>query len=63
MKLPGESFSDVIKRSLLKGGKLMDIAGTKTVTKQEWALVEEAIEKLRAADDEKRRKLPSSFQK
>ncbi len=57
MKLPGESFSDVIRRSILRGSRLMDIAGTRTITKEEWGLVEAAAEGIKLADEEKRRKL------
>ncbi len=35
-KLPGESFSSVIRRSLHKG-KLTDIAGSLTISKTDWA--------------------------
>ncbi|NVM27248.1 MAG: hypothetical protein HWN65_00290 [Candidatus Helarchaeota archaeon] len=38
-KLPGESFSDVIKRVIKRGGKLMDLAGKKTITKEQWVTV------------------------
>lgn len=35
IKLPGESFSDVIRRSLRKGARLSDIAGSKTISRKE----------------------------
>jgi len=34
-KLPNESFSSVIRRSLKKG-KLAEIAGNRTITKADW---------------------------
>lgn len=41
-KRPGESFSDVIRRALSGSLRLSDIAGSKTVTRRDWRLVEEA---------------------
>lgn len=34
-KLPGESFSSVIKRSVRKG-RLSEIAGSKTISREDW---------------------------
>ena len=45
-KLPGESFSSVIKRSLQKG-RLSDIAGSNTISRADW---ESAKEHLFAAE-------------
>ncbi|MBX5320948.1 MAG: antitoxin VapB family protein [Candidatus Bathyarchaeota archaeon] len=56
-KLPNESFSDVIRRSIKKGMKLTDIAGSKTISKEDWKKVLKAFEPQRKADEEKRRKL------
>jgi predicted CopG family antitoxin len=57
-KLPNESFSDVIRRSLTKGGmKLSDIAGSKTISEEDWKKVLKAFEPQRKADEEKRRKI------
>ncbi len=56
-KLPNESFSDVIRRSIKKGMKLTDIAGSKTISKEDWEKVLKAFEPQRKADEGKRRKL------
>ena len=54
-KLPGESFSDVIRR-LLKGGRsLSSIAGSKTISKREWLEVVKAFERQRELDEDRRR--------
>ncbi|MFQ6074637.1 MAG: antitoxin VapB family protein [Candidatus Bathyarchaeia archaeon] len=42
-KLPGESFSDVIRRSIKRGMRLTDIAGSKTITREDWKRVVEAF--------------------
>jgi predicted CopG family antitoxin len=42
-KLPNESFSDVILRALKKGMRLSDIAGSRTVTKEDWEKVTKAF--------------------
>lgn len=57
IKLPEESFSDVIRRSLKKGARLSDIAGSKTVAKEEWLRVARAFEKQRMLDEERKRRL------
>ena len=41
-KLPGESFSTVIKRNLRRR-KLSEIAGSKTLSKADWARAREII--------------------
>lgn len=46
-KLPGESFSMVIKRNLQRG-KLTDIAGTAILSQEDWA----ATKKMLAEADE-----------
>lgn len=56
-KLPHESFSDVIRRSLKRGMKLSDIAGSLTVSKEDWRKVVEAFEHQREMDEERRRQL------
>jgi predicted CopG family antitoxin len=56
-KLPNESFSDVIRRSIKKGMTLSDIAGSKTISEEDWKKVTKAFEPQRKADEEKRRKL------
>jgi predicted CopG family antitoxin len=45
-KLPGESFSDVIKRLINRGGKLLDLAGKRTITREQWAFINNEYEKL-----------------
>ena len=57
LKLPGESFSDVIKRVIKRGGKLMDIAGKKTITKEEWALVENKYNFVKEREIERKKEL------
>jgi predicted CopG family antitoxin len=48
IKKQGESFSDVIRRLLSHKPKLMDIAGSKTITKRDW---EEVVKKFKVRDD------------
>jgi len=56
-KLPNESFSDVIRRSLKKGMRLSDIAGSLTISKEEWDRVEKVFETQKRMDAEKRNEL------
>jgi len=56
-KLPNESFSDVIRRSIKKGMKISDIAGSKTISEEDWKKVLEAFQPQIKIDEEKRRKL------
>ena len=56
-KLPNESFSDVIRRSIKKGMKISDIAGSKTISEEDWKKVLEAFQPQVKIDEEKRRKL------
>ncbi|MGQ9531159.1 MAG: antitoxin VapB family protein [Candidatus Bathycorpusculaceae bacterium] len=56
-KLPNESFSDVIRRSLKKGMKLSDIACSKTISSEDWERVVKVFEAQRKLDEEKRKKL------
>jgi len=56
-KLPNESFSDVIRRVLKKGMKLSDIAGSRTITKEDWEKVTKAFENQRKLDEERRKQL------
>ena len=55
-KLPGESFSEAIKRALKGSKSIASIAGSKTVSKEEWAKAEEAF-KDQAVLDELRKKV------
>ena len=45
VKMPEESFSDVIKRSLQRGAKLSDIFGSGTITLKEWNEVRSLLNK------------------
>lgn len=53
-KLPGESFSDVIRRGMKRPIKLSDIAGSKTLSKEDWQRAQAVI---RSAEAETRRRL------
>ena len=46
-KLPGESFSDAIKRILKHERRLTDIIGTKTITKEAWSQIESRYNQLK----------------
>ena len=56
-KLPNESFSDVIRRALKKGMNLSDIAGSRTVTKEDWRKVTKAFKLQRKLNEERRKRL------
>jgi len=56
-KLPNESFSETIRRTLKKGMKLSDIAGSRTVTKEDWEKVTKAFEIQRKLDEERKKRL------
>ena len=43
VKLPGESFSDVIRRGIKQGAKLSDIKGSRTISKEDWIKVRQSI--------------------
>jgi predicted CopG family antitoxin len=53
-KLPNESFSGVIRRSIKKGMKISDIAGSKTISEKEWKKVLKAFKPQRKTDDEEK---------
>ncbi len=57
LKLPGESFSDVIKRLIKRGGRLSDIAGSGTVTKEGWEELKKLREKRERLDEERKKML------
>jgi len=57
LKLPEESFSDIIRKSLKKGIRLSDIAGSRTITREDWQRVTRAFEGQRALDEERKRRL------
>ncbi len=58
-KIPGESYSDVIRRGLKRSLKLTDIAGSKTITTEQWSRTQKV---LRAADQLGSRKLRKLYQ-
>ena len=55
-KLPGESFSDVIRRGMKKGVKLSDVWGSGTITHKDWL---RARRILHGSEEVTRRKLGS----
>lgn len=57
MKLPGESFSDVIKRLIKRRGSLLDIAGAGTVTEEGWKILLEYKKEMAKADAERFREI------
>lgn len=58
LKGPGESFSDVIKKLLsLRRGRLLEIAGSKTVTEEGAKLLEKVRKLMLIADLERIREL------
>ena len=50
MKLPEESFSDVIKRLLKRKGNHLDIAGPGTITDEGWRMLIEYKKEMTRAD-------------
>jgi predicted CopG family antitoxin len=44
-KMPGESFSSTIKRSLEMRPKLSDVAGTRTLTRADWKEAQRVLRK------------------
>ncbi|HDI74059.1 MAG TPA: antitoxin [Candidatus Korarchaeota archaeon] len=54
-KRPGESFSEVIRRLLDKNKpRISDLAGRRTITKEEWLEVERAFRAQRELSDRRR---------
>lgn len=43
-RMPGESFSKVIKRTFKRAPSLLDIAGSKILTRADWEAVEKHLE-------------------
>ena len=43
-KLPGESFTDVIRRLAMQRGMLMELANTKTITTKEWTAIKSELD-------------------
>jgi predicted CopG family antitoxin len=55
-KLPGESFSDVIRRGMKRPLKLSDIAGTKGLSTEDWQKAQAVIRKAEAETHRQLRK-------
>ncbi len=53
-KVPGESYSNVIRRGLKRSLRLSDIAGSKTITTEQWKRTQQL---LKASDQLSRKKL------
>ena len=51
IKRPGESFSDVINRLLRYRPRLMEIAGSKTISIKEWEEVKRALKDREKLDE------------
>ena len=51
IKRPGESFSDVINRLLRYRPRLMEIAGSKTISVKEWEEVKRALKDREKLDE------------
>ena len=51
MKRPGESFSDVINRLLRYKPRLMEIAGSKTISIKEWEEVKKVLKDREKLDE------------
>ena len=58
VELPGESFSDVIRRGFNRGVKLTDIYGSGTLSRADWIRVQKTI---RESEEITRRKLSRMF--
>ncbi len=56
-KLPNESFSETIRRTIKKGMKLSDIAGSRTVTKEDWEKATKAFEQQKKLNEERKKRL------
>ena len=56
-KLPSESFSDVIRRAMKRGMNLSDIAGSRTLTKEDWEKVVRAFSLQSERDEERKKRL------
>jgi len=56
-KLPGESFSEAIKRALKGSRNIASLAGSKTVNREKWAKVEEAFKDQVVLDELRKRVL------
>lgn len=61
LKLPEESFSDVIKRLIKRGGRLSDIAGSGTITKRGWEELKKLRLRRKKFEEERKRMLLEFF--
>lgn len=57
LKRENESFSEVIRRLLEHKGSLLDIANTKTFTKEEWSSVTNVFSKQNQLDNKRKQEL------
>ncbi len=57
LKRKNESFSDVIRRLLPPQGRLSQLAGTKTFTKEEWQQVSEVFANKKILDEKRKQEL------
>ena len=56
-KIPGESYSDVIRRGLKRSLRLSDIAGSKTITTEQWLRTQKVLRTSEGLSRGKLRKL------
>ncbi len=63
MKKPGESFTQVISRLITKKPRLMEIAGKKTITKNNWKKIKESFKERDKLDEVRRRYLTELIEK
>jgi predicted CopG family antitoxin len=42
-KVPGESYADVIRRGLKRGLRLSDVAGSRTITTEQWRRTQKVL--------------------
>ncbi len=57
VKLPGESFSDVIRRGIKRGTRLSDIRSSGTFSKEDWLKVRRTIRESEAITQRKLEKI------
>ena len=57
-KLADESFSDAIRRNVTRGRRLMDIFGSRTISREDWKNAEAVLDRAQTISSEtlKRRK-------
>ncbi len=53
IRLPGESFSDVIHRCLKQGMRLSDIKGSRTISREDWVKTRKKIRESEAITQRK----------